>query len=124
MKEFDPKNWYWSVGADHTKVYSSTAADYVATNSAAFQAWSNDGTRPTPIDTEANLGAVLSPYYPDVPRPVVAGVLAGYQQDQADSVFQHKLVKLLFVLLNRIQVLEGKQPFTVAQARAYVRGVM
>jgi len=124
MKSYDPKNWYWYVGGDQARVYSSAAGDYVPAADAAFTAWRSDGTQPTSIDTEANLGAVLSPYYPDVPRPASVGVLAGYQQDQADNVFQHKLVKLLFVLLNRIQVLEGKQPLTVAQARAYVRGVM
>lgn len=121
---YDPKNWYWLVGVDQTKVYSSQAGDYVPLTDPTFQAWSVDGTLPAKIDTEASLGALLSPYYPDVARPVAANVLAGYQQDQSDDIFRHKLIKLLFALLNRIQVLEGKSALTLVQARAYVKGLM
>lgn len=124
MKTFDPTNWYWYVGGDQTKAFSSASGNYVASNDATFQAWLSDGTLPTNIDTEANLGAVLAPYYPTVTRPVPAAILDGYQQNQADDVFQHKLVKFLFILLNRVQVLEGKSALTVAQARAYVKGLM
>lgn len=124
MKPYDPTNWFWYVGGDTSKAYSSAAGAYVAASNATFQAWLADGTVPTKIDTEANLGAVLAVYYPSVPRPTVTGVVDGYQQNQADDVFQHKLVKLLFTMLNRIQVLEGKPALTVAQARAYVRGLM
>lgn len=124
MKQFNPKNWYWIVGGDATKAYSSAIGDYVPAADSTFVAWKADGTLPTSIDTEANLGGVLAPYYPDVVRPASASVLDGYQQNQADDVFQHKIVKFLFILLNRVQVLEGKPSFTVAQARAYVKGLM
>ncbi len=124
MKPYDPTKWYWIVGGDQSKAYSSAIGDYVPADNAAFAAWKSDGTMPTPIDTEANLGGVLAAYYPDVPRPATAGVTTGYQQTQSDDVFQHKLVKFLFTLLNRVQVLEGKQAMTVAQARAYVKGLM
>lgn len=124
MKDYNPKNWYWIVGGDQTKAYSSAAGDYVPAANATFVAWKVDGTIPTRIDTEANLGEVLAPYYPDVPRPVHVAILDGYQQGQANDIFVRKLSKLLFHMINRIQVLEGKQPFTVAQARAYVKGQM
>lgn len=124
MKEFNPLNWYWYVGGDRTKAYSSAAGNYVAINDVVLQAWMSDGSQPTPTDTEINLGGTLAPYYPTVTRPIPATVLDGYQQSQADDVFQRKLVKLLFVLLNRVQVLEGKTALTVTQARAYVKGLM
>lgn len=124
MKPYNPAKWYWRVGGDQTRVYSSASGDYVPAADASFQAWTSDGTPPTPIDTEDNLGGVLAAYYPVVARPTPAGVAGGYQQTQADDVFQHKLVKFLFTLMNRIQVLEGKQTLTVAQARAYVKGLM
>lgn len=124
MKPYNPKDWYWFVGGDQTKAYSSSAGAYVPIADATFQAWQADGTLPTNIDTEANLGGVLADYYPDVPRPALANVLEGYQQSQADDLFKRKLIKLLFVLLNRIQALENKQPLTPAQARAYVKGLM
>ena len=124
MKNFDPKNWYWYVGGDQTKAYSSAAGNYVQADDATFVAWLSDGTLPTVIDTEANLGAVLAPYYPDVTRPVQAGILAGYQQEQADDIFKHKLIKFLFVLNNRVRVLEGRAAFTIPQARAHFRSLM
>lgn len=124
MKDYDPNKWYWYVGGDQTKAYSSAAGNYVLSSDATFQAWLADGTLPSAIDTEANLGGVLAPYYPSVTRPVPAAILDGYQQNQSDDVFQHKLVKLLFTLVNRVQVLEGKQALTVAQAKAYVKGLM
>lgn len=124
MKDYDPTKWFWRVGGDQTKVYSSALGDYVPSTDATFQAWTADGSAPSNIDTEANLGGVLAPYYPTTTRPAPAGILDAYQQNQADDVFQHKLVKFMFMLLNRVQVLEGKQPFTVAQARAYVKGLM
>lgn len=124
MKTFDPKNWYWVVGGDATKAYSSAAGDYVLASNPAFVAWKADGTIPTSIDTEANLGGTLAPYYPDVPRPVSAGILDGYQQGQADDIFQRKLVKLLFQMVNDIRQLKGQAVLTPAQARAYVKGLM
>lgn len=124
MKNFDPKNWYWYVSGDQTKAYSSASGDYVQAANPTFVAWLSDGTIPTAIDTESNLGAVLAPYYPDVTRPAQAGILAGYQSEQADDIFKHKLVKFLFVLNNRVRALEGKAALTVPQAKTYFKGLM
>jgi hypothetical protein len=124
MGLYNPLDWYWRVNGDQTKVYGSLRGDYAATADATYQAWLAAGNLPTTIESEASLGAVLAPFYPTVTRPVPAVILDGYQQSQSDDVFQHKVIKLLFVLVNRIQVLEGKAPFTVAQARAYVKGLM
>lgn len=123
-KLYDINNWYWLVGADATKVYSSLAGDYVPVSDATHQAWRSDGTLPTKIDTEASLGAVLAPGYPSVARPVPAAVLDGYQQAQANDIFQHKLIKFMFVLNNRVRTLEGQQPLTIGQALAYFKGLM
>lgn len=124
MKNYDPKNWYWIVGGDQTKAYSSALGDYVPATDATFTAWRADGTPPTQIDTEVNLGGVLAPYYPTITRPVPAAVIDGYQQSQSDDVIAHKLFKLIFSMFNRIQVLEGKQAVTPAQARAAVKALM
>lgn len=124
MKPYDPKNWFWYVGGDRTRAYSSATGDYVQSGDATFQAWLSDGTLPTVIDTEANLGAVLAPYHPDVRRPITPAVLDGYRQSHADDTFQLKLMKFLFVLNNRVRTLEGQQPLTIAQARAYFKELM
>lgn len=124
MKSYNPLNWYWIVNNDASNVYSSAIGDYVAVSNVTYQAWIADGTVPTVIDTEDNLGGVLSAYYPDITRPIVAGVLSGYQQEQANDIFKHKLIKYLFVLHNDVRVLKGQQPHTVAQARAFFKGLM
>lgn len=124
MKSFDPANWYWYVGGDQSKAYSSAAGGYVQSSDAKFQAWVADGTTPTAIDTEFNLGGVLAPYYPDVARPVPSAILDGYQQAQSDDIFGRKLIKYLFVLNNRVRALEGQPAHTIAQARAYFKGLM
>lgn len=123
-KQYDANNWYWYVNRDTSKVYSSAFGNYVQPNDSTFVAWTSDGTTPTNIDTETNLGGVLADYYPTVTRPIPSGILDGYQQTQADAIFQHKLIKFLFVLNNRVRVLEGNTAFTVAQARAYFKGLM
>lgn len=121
MKIFDPKNWYWHVGGDQSQAYSSAAGNYVQSSDATFQVWLADGTLPTNIDTEANLGAVLAPY---LQRPAHAGILDGYQEAQTDHTVMKLVFKLLFNMNNDIRVLKGQQPLTAAQARAYVKGLM
>ncbi|WP_038950365.1 hypothetical protein [Bradyrhizobium genomosp. III] len=121
---YDLTRWYWFVGADQSKAYSSEIGDYVPVTDSRYQSWAAQNNFPAAIDTETSLGQVLAKGYPDVPRPLPTTILDGYQQNQSDEVFQHKLVKLLFTMLNRIQVLEGKQALTVAQAKAYVKGLM
>ena len=121
---YNPLDWYWTVGSDATKVYSSKLGGYVPAADATYQAWRAAGNNPSSVINEAELGDILAPYYPDVARPTPAAMLDGYQQAQADDIQQHKLIKLLFVMMNDIRVLKGQQPFTVQQARAYVKGLM
>jgi hypothetical protein len=124
MKEYNPKNWYWKVNGDATRVYSSLSGDYVPVANATYVAWKTDGTNPTNIDSEASLGGVLSAYYPDLTRPIPATILDGYQQGQMDELFIKKIIKVIFNLHNRIRVLEGQSPHTVAQARAAIKNLM
>jgi hypothetical protein len=118
---YNPSNWYWYVSGDQTKAFSSKSGDYVQSTDETFQAWLTAGGVPTPIDTEANLGVVLSPF---MLRPVAAGVLAGYLDDQSNDVVIKKIFKLLFQMKNDILALQGKQPITAAQAKAYVRSML
>ena len=121
MKMYDPKNWYWHVGGDQTKAYSSASGDYVQATDLTFQEWRSDGTAPTNIDTEANLGDVLAQH---LLRPVNADVLDGYKEAHAGQVLVKVPFKLLFQMNNDIRALQGKQPLTANQARAYVKGLM
>lgn len=121
MKQYFPRNWYWYVGGDRTKAFSSASGGYVPASNPTFVAWKSDGTEPTSIDTEANLGAVLAPY---ATRPSHAGVLEGYLDSQVDDVVIKKLFKIIFQMNNRLRALEGQQPITAAQARAAFRSLL
>lgn len=83
MKPYIASNWYWAVGTDTSKVYSSAAGDYVPSNDATYQAWREDGTKPTPTGTEAELADVLASASV---RPVNANILDGYRGNQASNL--------------------------------------
>lgn len=123
MKEYDPRNWFWIVNGNPTQAFSSATGNYVPLTGAVYQAWIADGTRPTSIASEQALGVVLS-QYPDLPRPVPAAVLDGYQQGNADDIFGRALSRLLFQMINEIRALNGQPALTPAQARSYVKGLM
>lgn len=120
-KIYNPADWYWNVNGKDGVVFSSASGDYVPTDDAAFLAWSADGTRPTNIASEVDLGSVLAPY---LVRPKAAGVLDGYQETQATGIAMKVSFKVLFNLLKRVAVLEGKPAPTAAQALAFAKGLM
>lgn len=103
MKIFDPKNWYWIVAGDKSRAFSSASGDYVPVADPTFTAWQSDGSVPTNIDTEANLGAVLAPV---LVRPVNASVLDGYTTTQASTIIAHVAFKIAFNHENRLRALE------------------
>lgn len=56
---FNPRAWYWVVGADADRVYSSARGRYVSTEDEAYVAWCAAG-RPTHIASEPELIDVLT----------------------------------------------------------------
>jgi hypothetical protein len=66
-----PADWYWIVGDDRTKVWSSGRAGWVDVADPAYAAWLALGNGPTPIGSLDELAAVLAADYP-------AGMLAVY----------------------------------------------
>jgi hypothetical protein len=128
MKTYDPFNWYWMVGGDANRVYSSAAADYVSVTAPAYVAWASDGTLPTQIATEANLGDVLASY---LLRPVASVVLDGYTDRAARAIVTSTMFKIIFQHENRLRAIEralslnGSPPnLTAAQALAAVKSLM
>jgi hypothetical protein len=119
---FNPKNWYWRVAGDDTKVYSSAAGDYVPVADAAYQAWLLDPEhRTTNIASEAELGEVLSRYSL---RPIAAQVLDGYTETQAKKLTLEVVAKILFYLTNEVRALKGQQPVTAQQFKTFVKGLL
>lgn len=121
MKFYTPENWYWKVDGSTTQVFSSAIGNYVPVSDAAFIAWQADGTMPTPIVSEAELGDVLAPYNL---RPVHAAVLDGYQDSQARKLTVETVAKALFFMANEIRVLKGQAPLTAPQFRTFLKGLM
>lgn len=120
MKPFNPTDWYWIVGGDETKVFSSASGNYVQPSDATYQAWLADGV-PSRIASEAELGEVLAPYSI---RPVAATVLDGYQDTQARKLTIEVVAKVLFNLANEVRALKGQPALTANQFRNYVKGLM
>lgn len=121
MKAYNPADWYWIVNGNETKVYSSASGDFVRTDDATYVEWLSDGTVPTRIANEAELGEVLADYQI---RPTAANVLDGYKDKHSRKITIEVVAKVLFALANEVRALKGQQPLTAAQFRQYVKGLM
>lgn len=128
MKFYNPSDWYWFVGGDQTQVFSSARGVFVPSSDASFIAWGSDGSLPTKIDTAANLGDVLAPYFI---RPVATAVLDGYVGSLAQKTIVLAEFKIMFNHENRIRAIEralslnGSPPnLTPAQAFNAVKALM
>lgn len=118
---FNPSEWYWYVGGDQTKAYSSALGDYVLSSDPVFQTWLSLGNVPTNINTEVDLGDVLANYQL---RPTNTNVLDKYKTSLANDIGLQVIFKVLFNHENRIRTLEGQPTVTVAQAIAGIKALM
>jgi len=118
---YDPRNWYWIVASDETKVYSSVVGDYVQAADKTYQAWVAAGNTPTRIASEDELGEVLDPY---ALRPANAAVLDKYTDSQAKRLTLEIVAKVLLSHENRIRVLEGKQAVSAAQFKNAIKALL
>jgi hypothetical protein len=115
LPRYTPENWFWKIGTDSGRWYSSAAAAYVTELPASAGV--------TTIGSEADLWAVLADRYP-------AGLPAGdaAAQDVRKERELDRADRLLFLIAfrqeNRVRALEGKQPITAAQFRAAVKDAM
>jgi hypothetical protein len=92
MRTYDPSNWYWIVGGNEAQVFSSATGNYVPANDAAFAAWQADGSMPTRIVNETELGEVLANARV---RPVRAAVLDAYKGQHAKRMTDEVQTKAL-----------------------------
>lgn len=61
---YNPSNWFWSVGGDTTRYWSSAQAAFVNAGDALFVEFIAQGGQPTPIDSMQSLLGVLAEQYP------------------------------------------------------------
>lgn len=120
-KPFRADDWYWFVGGDETRAYSSAAGDYVAAGDATFLAWQADGGAASRIASEIELGAVLADARV---RPQNAAILDSFKGRHADELTVEVTAKLFFQIVNEIRDIKGQAPVTAAQFRNYVKGLM
>jgi hypothetical protein len=119
--EYDPRNWFWIVAGDETKVFSSASGDFVTVTAPAYQAWRASGGAPTRIASTAELGEVLAPLSL---RPSNATVLDAYKDAQASQISIKVAAKVLFNHENRIRALEGKNAITANQFKNALKDLM
>lgn len=62
MNDYDPLDWYWIVGDDLSRVWSSARGRYYALSNELYRDWLGDGRLPTRITSEAELADVLQGY--------------------------------------------------------------
>jgi len=125
MKDYDPKNWYWRVADSITQVYSSVIGDYVPVDNATYVAWKGDGTNPTRIGSEAELGEVLAGMFMrPAGTPSAAAVLDAYKDKQATQLTVEVVAKVTFNHENRIRVLEGRAPVNAAQFKQALKDLL
>jgi hypothetical protein len=114
------KDWYWKVGTDIRKVFSSARGIYVPTEDEIYIAWLDAGHIPTLIDNNDSLGVVMK----DIrQRPVDANVLAAYQ-GAVSSIPDIVNFPVLLDLHNRVRVLEGHAPQTGDEYRDYIASIV
>jgi hypothetical protein len=127
-KFYDVNDWYWIVASVSGKVFSSKIGDYVLLSDPTYLDFISDGTTPTAIDNESNLGIVLSEASI---RPVAATVLNGFLDNEVENVIIRRIFKIVFNHENRLRAVErslglngSPANLTVAQAKAVIRNLL
>jgi hypothetical protein len=121
MKDYNPTNWYWIVDSVPSQVYSSAIGDYVPATDATYVAWRADGTPPTRVANEDELGDVLANASL---RPANATVLDKFKTTQAAKLTLELVAKVLFNHENRIRANEGKATITAPQFAAALKAML
>ena len=122
MKPYNPSNWYWIVGGNEAQVFSSATGNYAPANDAAFLAWKADGTMPTRILNEAELGEVLADARV---RPQRAAVLDAYKGQHAKRMTDEVQTKAILWCINEILTLKGQPTITKgADIRNFLKELM
>lgn len=107
-------DWFWIVGDDESRYWSSAAKSYVAALP--------EGRIASRIASERELWGVLAAQAPQsLPSdPAAQDVLKESSVDAVDMV----LLRVAFNHENRIRALESKQPVTAAQFRTALKALL
>jgi hypothetical protein len=123
MRTYDPSNWYWIVGGNEAQVFSSAIGSYVPADDATYQAWIADGTTPTRILNETELGEVLADARVR-PADAATAVVDAFKERHARELTMQVVAKWMLWATNEIRVLKGQAPVSAAQFRNFLKGQM
>ena len=121
MTMFNERDWYWFVGGDESRVFSSASGDYVQPDNTAYLAWLDGNRVPTRIASADELGEVMATY---TIRPTNADVLDKYQGTHANKLTVKVIAKVLFYFANEIRTLNGQPPINASQFRSFLKRLM
>lgn len=122
MKIYNPANWYWIVGGNETQVFSSAAGDYVPADDPAYLAWKADGTEPSRILNDIELGEVMANARV---RPKRAAVLDAFKAQHAKQMTDEVQTKAILWCINEILTLKGQPTITTGPAiRNFLKDLM
>lgn len=119
--DYSAKNWYWIVGGDESRVYSSAIGGYLPADDAGYLAWLAGGGVATRILNEDELAEVLANASV---RPANAAILDKYKGSQADNLTMKLVAKVLFNHENRVRALEGRAAVTANQFRNALKDML
>lgn len=100
---YDPHNWFWIVGGDESRWYSSAAGSYVPPQ----QSFLDAGNRPTKIANEAELWDVLAA----AGIENTAAILNARAKKIADDPFWSRVIETIF------RALKSKNPSMTIPSR-------
>jgi hypothetical protein len=123
MKTYNPANWYWFVGGNEAQAFSSATGNYVPADDATFAAWKADGTKPTRIASEAELGEVLADARVR-PADEASTVVDAYKDRHSREVSLQLVAKWMLWQTNETRALKGQAPISAAQFRNFLKGLM
>jgi hypothetical protein len=122
-RNYNPANWYWIVAGDESRVFSSAVGNFVPANDATFLAWKADGTLPTRIVSEIELGEVLAEVRIR-PADAAATIVDAYKDRHAREITLQVVAKWMLWATNEIRTIKGQAPVSAAQFRAFLKGQM
>ena len=93
---YNPRDWYWILGGDESRVWSSRRKAYVPDDDEDYATFLAIGRRPTRIESEAELAAVLNAQFPEgSPRPHPANGAARRARQFAKALARDPLAALI-----------------------------
>lgn len=113
MIPFDPANWYWFVGGDRSRLWSSAAGAYVSPDDKAYLLWLGEGPLPSTIASDDELHEVLAGHGLADKAPAASPEKEDELRERtAQAMAAEPYFAVMLDLENRVRTLEGKPEIT------------